>query len=106
MRQFFWVVAGCFLLLAGCTSESRYSEILRSWHGATTKSLFSSWGYPNRIARMREGRRLLIYRKDSKAASTRGDSHDICTTWFKIDKNKRIIATRYKGKGCHVSQSL
>lgn len=132
-RYLFPIACGV-VLLAGCTSESHYAQVVRSWHGASTHALFRRWGYPNRIARLPNGRRLLIYRKikrghiplhgtpgytgvtvqNSKPLISRvpataigGVSYDLtCTTWFKVNKEKRIVSTRFRGNNCVASSSF
>jgi len=122
------------LLCASCTSENYYAKAVHSWKGASTKTLFERWGYPDRIARLPNGHRLLIYRKighpkyppyvtpgftggatqkgtvemvrTSRELSGDKHHHVRCTAWFEVNKRNRIVAVRARGEHCLAPKSF
>ena len=79
-----WIAILFCLLIAACTSSPPRSK---QWQGATTKLLFKKLGYPTRIARLREGRCLLIYERKAPT----------CTALFKVNSEKKIVSVSYRG---------
>ena len=108
---------------------------MHSWQGAQDKQLFSMWGYPNKIQRLDNQHKLLIYRTVSKGtypttttpgytsvttsgggqttvtstsgSTMGGGSYDFrCTTWFEINRSGQIINTSFRGNGCTATDSF
>ena len=132
--RYFLPLALFMLLFAGCAAENYYAQAVYSWKGATTKALFQRWGYPDRIARLPSGHRLLMYRKISPpkypphvtpgfaggttqkgtvemARTSRelsGGRHQKykCTAWFEVNKKERIVVTSYRGNHCVASKEF
>lgn len=122
------------VVLAGCANEENYAVAVRSWQGATEKKLFNIWGYPNRIQRLDNGHKLLIYRTVNKGTypttttpgytsvetsggnttvtsttgtTMGGGSYDFrCTTWFEVNRAGRIVNTSFRGNDCTATDSF
>ncbi len=116
------------LILAGCATSQNYALATQSWVGASTRSLFKVWGYPNRKMKLQNGHTLYIYVDKDKGeipatmfpgyttVSTRnghtvvsatppvftgGTSYNLkCMTWFEINKKSRIVGTSFRGNNC------
>jgi hypothetical protein len=121
-------------LLSACANEENYAVAVRSWQGASERQLFNIWGYPNRIQKLDNGHKLLVYRTvnkgtypttttpgytsvDSSGGHTTvtqsggttmgGGSYDFrCLTWFEVNRNGRVTNTSFRGNGCVASDSF
>ena len=128
------VGAAVAVLLAGCANQENYAVAVRSWQGAYEKQLFNIWGYPNKIQRLDNRHKLLIYRTVNKGTypttttpgytsvdtsggrttvtstsgtTMGGGSYNFrCTTWFEVNRAGRITNTSFRGNGCTATDSF
>lgn len=49
------------MVLSGCATTARYEALLNTWVGDNEDSLVSSWGPPQNIYQMRNGKKLIEY---------------------------------------------
>jgi hypothetical protein len=125
----FIFLAFLILLITGCATTQNYACVVKSWMGASTKSLFPVWGYPNRKMTLENGHVLYIYQDEEKGeipptmfpgyttvtqqrggrtvVSTTppvfsgGTRYDLtCFTWFEVTKSGRIVGTSFRGNDC------
>lgn len=117
------------LFLAACATQQYYAAAVNSWQGASEKQVYHVWGYPNKTRKMDNGHRLLIYnfhergrnpvyqtsgtttveqgRRGRTRVTTTGPSYSgggtynlRCTTFFELNKNKRVVNTSFRGNDC------
>lgn len=113
------VASACIvLLLAGCMGNHQYKLAVNSWQGVKVARLFSAWGYPSRIAHVKQGHQLFIYYGHGRGAHFDKNKHHPatlekapakrahikhhhsgCKTWFEVSKN-RVISGGFHGKRC------
>jgi hypothetical protein len=124
----FFLVATSFLL-ASCATQQYYAATINTWQGANQEQVYRTWGYPNKIRKLPNGNKLLIYREREQGSEpvfaipgtttveqgrrghTRvvttqgtisgGGSYDLrCTTWFELNKKGRVVNTSFRGNNC------
>lgn len=115
-------------LLAACATSQNYAMTVKSWLGASTKTLFARWGYPDRKMKLQNGNTLYIYHNEEKGETpptmfpgyttvktrngttevsatppifTGGTRYDLrCDTWFEINKASRVVGASFRGNDC------
>jgi hypothetical protein len=50
------------MLVSGCATTVKYEAKLNTWIGASEDSLIASWGVPDKIYDMRDGKKAIEYR--------------------------------------------
>lgn len=55
-----WVFLLC-LGLSGCATSAKYEAKLNSWIGASEGSLIASWGVPDKVYQMSDGKKAIGY---------------------------------------------
>lgn len=130
MKKLFAVlsVLAISAILAGCATQQYYAGAVNSWQGASQNELYHVWGYPNRVNKLPNGHKVLVYRYKERvrepmystpAATTvirtrhrtriihtdttysGGRSYDLrCTTWFELGKHGRVVNTSFRGNDC------
>ena len=122
-------------LLSACASQQYYANSVASWSGATQEQVYRVWGYPQRIQRLPNGHRVLVYREEEKGrnpifstpASTTvattphgatrvfttsgsvsgGGTYDYkCTTWFEINHQGQVVNTHLSGNNCLATKNF
>jgi len=122
-------------LLAACATQQYYANTVTSWNGADQEQVYQTWGYPNRIQRLPNGHRVLVYHQEERGrnpvfstpASTSvettpggatrvfttggsisgGGTYDYkCTTWFELNRKGRVINTTFKGNNCVATKNF
>lgn len=82
----------CLTVLSGCVSPTGYKQVLDTWIGSKSDSLFRSWGLPGRQHRNSDGSKLYQY--------VDGREENFCRTIFHVDQNDVIQSYDFKGPGC------
>jgi len=129
-----WSALFFALMLTGCATTKNYQLAVNSWQGANENQLFGVWGYPNRIQKLPNGHRLLLYRTHYRGrypivtipgyTSVRtqnnqtmvnsqpsmvsgGGSYDLqCVTWFEVNRKGVILQGRFRGNNCEGAKSF
>jgi hypothetical protein len=114
--------------LSGCATTQRYSDMVNSWQGQRAEALVNTWGYPDRMITAPDGNPVYVYTHTSvyqTPAYTTGNFTHVttengqttimqspayigggqtyyqhCTTWFEINKDKRIVHVSFRGNDC------
>ena len=115
-------------LLSGCATTANYALAVQSWHGAEAATLTQVWGYPDHIRHLPHGHRLYVYTTEQHgqmpvimtpgyttvqthngtttvtsipATFSGGESYDLrCKTLFELNREGRIVRTRFRGNNC------
>lgn len=84
------------LLLSGCAS---FQAKMDSWHGQKADDLIFSWGPPDSVQMMSDGRKIITYRN----TSMRGGNSMDCKVWFFVGADGKIIKSEGEGTlgGCN-----
>jgi hypothetical protein len=115
-------------------ANSRYSNTVASWDGASAASLIQAWGPADQVIPGQHGTKYLIYKStgysamdgraspaiginmsakgrpvivttpNTNSAINRGTLTLNCITIFEVNAKNTIIHTEYKGNGCRTSQ--
>ena len=106
------------LLLAGCATSTNYINAMNSWRGSDMESLIKVWGPPDNSYIAPDGNRVYVYHQqgvetvpyssygDGPMALATMETYSVhCTTWFEINKQKRIVRTYAQGNSCVMTDS-
>ncbi len=123
------IILLAMLLSAACATQQNYASAVSSWQGANQEQLYHTWGYPDKMDKLPNGHRLLIYRSrqagrnpvyqtpgsttivqgangNTEVISTAGSisgggTYDLrCTTWFELGPKGNIVNTSFRGNNC------
>lgn len=115
-------------MLTACATQQYYAGAVNSWQGANQEEVYRTWGYPNRVNKLPNGHKVLVYRYKERVRQpvysspgsttviqgrhrTRvistgptysgGGSYQLnCTTWFELGKHGRVVNTSFRGNDC------
>lgn len=116
-------------LLSACATQQYYANAVHSWQGASQEQVYRVWGYPNRIQRLPNGHKLLVYKEEERgrnpiystpattSVQTKADgTTDVyttagsisgggsyvykCTTWFELNRKGQVVNTSFRGNNC------
>ena len=122
-------------LLSACATQQYYANAVHSWQGASQEEVYRVWGYPNRVQRLPNGHKVLVYHEEERGrnpiyatpattsvetkangatkvyatgGSIAGDgSYDYrCTTWLEINHKGRVVNTSFRGNNCVATKNL
>jgi hypothetical protein len=128
-------VVSSILLLSGCATEANYAAAVYSWRGASQSSLYTVWGYPNKVQTLPNGHKLLVYKYENKGVNptyytpgstnvrtnrygdTRvssssgyysgGGSYDYnCMTQFELSRKGYVLNASFRGNNCVGTQDF
>lgn len=93
LKIFFIVLSS--LLLINCVNTQNYTNTINTWQGAHIDEIFHTWGYPERIEKLPNGHKILIY-----SQMKHGTQKIRCQTRFEINKSGRVLGVTFKGNHC------
>ena len=123
------ICTGLLSLLTACATQQYYADAVTSWQGAGEGKVYQTWGYPNKVMRLPNKHKVLVYHEEERGtlpiettASTTeitvdadsmqefvrhggfisgGGSYDNqCTTWFELNEKGFVINARFRGNHC------
>lgn len=118
--------------LLGCSSSENYAKALNTWHGASERALFKTWGTPQETEKLPDGNTLYTYRiaeresppvmyvpNYSRVSTQNGNATLLsqppiqrngdrqtfwCDTQFEVNQNGMIVKSSFEGNNCVASK--
>lgn len=136
MKKIVWFILAVAIvgMLSSCATQQYYASAVNSWQGANQEQVYHVWGYPDRVEKLPNGHKVLVYRNRihgrnpvyrnpgsttviNRGRTTEvytkgpsysgGGSYDLrCTTWFELGKNHRVVNTSFRGNNCVATKNF
>lgn len=94
---------------AGCATQGKFEEMLRSWEGKDADSLVAKWGPPSKTFTTPKGSTVYSYHLSNGMSGGANCSLGNCVTYsgenfcdvsFTIDQASRVVNWRFYGNTC------
>lgn len=136
MKKIVYLIATAFVVfsLQSCATQQYYANAVHSWYGANQNYVYRVWGYPDKIRKLPNGHKVLMYRDIEKGRTPvyttpgtrtvvreRGRKRVIetgptvsggeeytnkCITGFEINRKGRVVNASFRGNNCIATQQF
>ena len=116
------------VMLQSCATQQYYAMAVNSWQGANQEDVYRVWGYPDKVRKLPNGHKVLLYRDEVKgrdpvystpgsttivqhkghtkvvttaATVSGGGTYDYkCVTGFEINNKGQVVNASFRGNNC------